>query len=64
MNNEISKRLHSTAQPLTVLQGVLELALLNAHTVEEYRECCRQAIEELRRVTGCFDQVRELLRRA
>jgi signal transduction histidine kinase len=62
LNQEISRRLHDTAQPLTVLQGMLELALLKARTVEEYRDYCQQAIEELQRVTNHFDRVRELMR--
>jgi signal transduction histidine kinase len=62
LKREISKRLHNTAQPLTVLQGVLELALLNARTPDEYRDSCQQAIAELRQVTECFDRVRDLVR--
>jgi signal transduction histidine kinase len=62
LNKEISRRLHDTAQPLTVLQGMLELALLKAHTVEEYQHYCQQAIEELQRVTNHFHRVRELMR--
>ncbi len=58
----MSRELHKTAQPLTVLQGVLELALENAHTVEDYRQCCERAIAELRRVGDSFDEVRKLLR--
>ena len=59
---EMSRELHKTAQPLTVLHGVLELALSKADTVEDYRKCCEQAIAELRRVADCFDEVRKLLR--
>jgi signal transduction histidine kinase len=57
----ISRELHQTAQPLTVLQGLLELALLRSHTAEEYRNIIERAMEESRRVSGCFDHVRELV---
>jgi hypothetical protein len=60
----ISRELHQTAQPLTALQGLLELALLTPHTVEEYRSIIRQAMEESLRVSGCFDHVRELFQRS
>jgi hypothetical protein len=59
---EMSRELHNTAQPLTVLHGVLELALENAHTVEDYRQCCERAMAELRRVADSFDEIRKLLR--
>jgi len=59
---EMSRELHKTAQPLTVLQGVLELALQKAHTVEDYRQYCERAIAELQRVGESFNQVRKLLR--
>ncbi|MBV8051373.1 MAG: hypothetical protein JOZ80_09305 [Acidobacteriaceae bacterium] len=58
----MSHELHKTAQPLTVLHGVLELALEKAHTVEDYRQCCQHAIAELQRVAESFDEVRKLLR--
>jgi hypothetical protein len=57
-----SRGLHDTAQPLTVLQGVLELALERARTAEEYREALSSALLEATRVTACFDHVRELVR--
>lgn len=57
----VSKELHRTAQPLTVLQGLLELSLLNAGTIEEYRSSMERAINELQRVVASFDHVRELI---
>src|SRR5271168_336409 len=57
----VSKELHQTAQPLTVLQGLLELSLLNAATIEEYRSSVERAINELQRVVAGFDHVRELI---
>jgi hypothetical protein len=59
---ELSRGLHQAAQPLTALQGWLELALIGSHTEDEYKASIRQAIEESRRVLACFDRVRELAR--
>lgn len=65
MNGEIatavSQELHQTAQPLTVLQGLLELSLLKSGTIEEYRNSLERAINELQRVVAGFDHVRELI---
>src|SRR5271154_2876952 len=57
----ISHELHQTAQPLTVLQGLLELALLAPATAEEYRCVIERAVEESRRVSSSFDQMRRLV---
>lgn len=57
-----SRGLHDAAQPLTVLQGLLELTLLRARTVEEYRESLTAALGEMARVTACFENVRQLVR--
>ena len=56
----ISQRLHQAAQPLTVLQGMLEQTLIEAHTPEEYREIIVRLMGEARRVTCCFEHLREL----
>jgi signal transduction histidine kinase len=65
LNHEIasavSQELHQTAQPLTVLQGLLELSLLKSGTIEEYRSSLERAINELHRVVAGFDHVRELI---
>ena len=58
ISGTISMGLHQATQPLTILQGTLELALLNASTVEEYREAVERSLEELQRVTECFDHLR------
>jgi signal transduction histidine kinase len=60
---ELSRGLHQAAQPLTALQGWLELALVGSHTEDEYKASIRQAMEESRRVLACFDRVREMARR-
>jgi len=58
----LSRALHQTTQPLTALQGILELALLTATTVDEYKDVIEQSLEELRRVTDCFGHLRTLIR--
>ena len=39
---------------------MLELALLNAGTVDEYKQTIEQALEELQRVVDCFEHLRTL----
>jgi hypothetical protein len=53
--------LHQAAQPLTVLQGTLELALMRAKTVEQYRHSVEQSLEQLQRLTDCFEHLRTLI---
>lgn len=60
-SSAISYELHQTAQPLTVLQGMLELALLSARTTEEYRGAIQCAMEQSQRISGCLDLVRKLV---
>ncbi len=57
----ISRALHQTTQPLTVLQGTLELALLTATTVDDYKDAIERSLEEVRRVADCFGHLRTLL---
>ena len=38
------------AQPLTILQGCLELAL-NSDSMEHYRDLCRMALEQVQRIS-------------
>lgn len=59
---EISHGLHQAAQPLTALQGWIELALIGTHSEHEYKSLVAHAREEALRVLGCFDRVRELAR--
>jgi hypothetical protein len=60
ISGTISRGLHQTTQPLTVLQGTLELALLNASTVDEFRHAIERSLEELQRVTDSFEHLRTL----
>jgi len=53
--------LHQAAQPLTVLQGCLELALAAPHTAGDYQHTIERALDESRRVSACFDRIRELV---
>jgi signal transduction histidine kinase len=57
-----SRTLHDAAQPLTVVQGLLELTLLQARSVEEYRESVEAALVEMARVGDCFNKVRQIVR--
>jgi hypothetical protein len=54
----VLRQLHQTTQPLSVLQGVLELSLIQARTAEEYRRAVVQALQEVNRVSDCFDELR------
>jgi hypothetical protein len=53
-SDAITRGLHQAAQPLSVLQGTLELALLQANSVSEYKHAVERSLEELQRVTECF----------
>lgn len=57
----LALHLHQAAQPLTVLQGCLELALAAGHTAEDYKHTIERALDESRRVSACFDRIRELV---
>ena len=57
----VSRSLHDAAQPLTVLQGLLEL-MLQAKTESDHKGKVINAIEQLRRVSNCFDHLRRLIR--
>jgi hypothetical protein len=58
ISGTVAHALHQTTQPLTVLQGTLELALITANTVDEYKHVVERSLEELRRVTDCFQHLR------
>jgi len=55
--------LHHLAQPLTVLQGLIELNLLEDRSPEQYRECLNQASVETSRLVKCLVDAREAFRR-
>ena len=60
----VSRGLHQAAQPLTVLQGMLEHALLDIHTAEEYRAILLRLMSEAYRLTTRFNDLRELSQEA
>jgi len=61
VNSRLSRQLHQTTQPLAVLQGVLELSIINSRNVEDYRRSVELALVELERVTDCFNGLRTLI---
>ncbi len=58
----VSRSLHDLAQPLTVLQGSLELALMQAETIEQCREAMTTALAEAERVIAGLKRARHLVR--
>ena len=52
--------LHSAAQPLTALQGTLELILLSGTEVNDYRNACKFALKAAQRVSEYFQEIRGL----
>lgn len=61
MGRDLSRQLHQTTQPLSVLQGILELALIQAKTADDYKRSVGQALDELERVCECFEDLRRLI---
>lgn len=57
---KIRHALHQTAQPLTVLQGVLELSLIKSETIQEYRQSIEMALLQTGRIVDCLNQIRIL----
>jgi len=53
--------LHAMAQPLTVLRGTLELALLEAQTLDQYRQSIESALLEAGRAALCLNHTREMI---
>jgi signal transduction histidine kinase len=56
------RQLHEMAQPLTVLRGMLELALIETQTVEQYRHSVESALKEASRAISCLDELRRIIR--
>jgi len=57
----ISRELHQTAQPLTTVQGLLELSLQRAQTVQQYRDAVTKSIEQLQRLVDCFGRLHHVV---
>ena len=60
----LSHELHQVAQPLTILQGLLELSLLKAGTVDDYQKSVQAAMDQLQRAMQSFNHAREILTQA
>ncbi len=58
----LSASLHCLAQPLSIIQASLELALLNPTTVEQYREVAEGALREVARATEAMRFTAQLAR--
>jgi hypothetical protein len=57
----ISRELHKTAQPLTILQGLLELMQVTAPNEADRKSALARAVDEVHRLTSCFEDVRKLV---
>jgi two-component system sensor histidine kinase PilS (NtrC family) len=51
---------HKLSQPLTALQGILELSLLLDRTTEDYRRRVEEALEQIHRLVGLKQALSEL----
>lgn len=58
----VADALHQMAQPLTILQGLLELSLLQAKTEEDFRISTEEALAQLQRAMHSLHQARTILR--
>ena len=58
----LSASLHCLAQPLSIIQASMELALLNPTTVEQYREVAESALHEVARATEAMRFAGQLTR--
>jgi hypothetical protein len=56
----MASEIHKTAQPLTLLRGLLEMMLARVSNTED-RRSLEQAMEATHRVTTCFSDVRKLI---
>ena len=61
VREKLTRQLHQTTQPLSVLQGLLELTLVQARTADDYKHSVERAITELNRVIDGFEQLRTLV---
>jgi signal transduction histidine kinase len=61
ISHRLSGQLHEISQPFSVLQGTLELALLESRTAEDYRRSIEQALSESARLANCFEQLRDVV---
>ena len=57
----VAQGLHQMAQPMTVLQGVLELGLIEPCSAEEYQRTLQRAMDQWQRVAASIDAIRQLV---
>ncbi len=60
LSDAMSHGLHQATQPLCVLQGTLELALLSARTMDDFKQAIERSLAEVQRVTDSFAHLRIL----
>jgi len=56
----VAEQVHQMSQPLTALQGTVELALLSERTAEGYRAALEESWEQLTRLNGIVSSLRDL----
>jgi len=56
----VAEQVHKMSQPLTALQGTVELALLSERTAEGYRTALEESWEQLTRLNGIVSSLRDL----
>ena len=61
VNDAILRLLHRTAQPLTTIQGILEMTLTESMTAEEKRAWLEKAVEQTVQATSDFNQLRKIV---
>jgi len=61
INSAVSRELHHVAQPLTVLQGTLEIALIKDRSQAEYQSILHKVMEHSQKLADCFARVQRLV---
>ena len=59
VNDSILGMLHRTAQPLTVIRGILEMTLTEAMPAEEKNAWLERAVEQIEQANVRFEQLRK-----
>ncbi len=57
----VTRGLHDAAQPLTVLQGSLEMALIGSRSAEDYKRSIKRAVDQSQKIVAAFDRLREIV---
>jgi len=60
ITSAMSRELHHVAQPLTVLQGTLEIALIKERSQAEYQSILHKVMEHSQKLADCFARVQRL----